>query len=190
MCAALSSLEEQTSHKVLSLIDAEAQISRLVIEKNKLDQKCAVLTKQMTTLSNSHVATKKLVERQLDRIRAFEESERMLNSQLTTLEKTLLVENAGLLDYKQKIDAFQRQVDELKGVIGKMTAKNTEALKICEDRTMVLASEELAKARLTEEVNVLKRRVEGLPPLEKGNDLEEQLGDLKVSKLLIIRRGS
>ncbi|KAJ1567812.1 hypothetical protein HK096_008575, partial [Nowakowskiella sp. JEL0078] len=66
-------LEQQNSRKVLNLAEKEEQIVRLIAERTKFDQKCAMLTKEVNTISNSILARKKLSEKQQEQIRKQEE---------------------------------------------------------------------------------------------------------------------
>ncbi|KAJ3398040.1 E3 ubiquitin-protein ligase bre1, partial [Chytridiales sp. JEL 0842] len=79
---AWAELEEQSLRKVLNLTEKEDQILRLLAEKTKYDQKCAMLTKQSNTTSNLSIALKRQSDKQLEQIRKLEEREKTLIAQL------------------------------------------------------------------------------------------------------------
>lgn len=56
MCASWQSLEEQKATKVINLAQKEEQVSRLSVEKVKLEGKIAIVTKQNTIFNNNMVS--------------------------------------------------------------------------------------------------------------------------------------
>jgi len=177
MCEALTSLETQVSAKVLKLIDTETSMSRLNLEKAKLDQKCSVLSKQLATISNANSTGKKLIDRQLDRIRGFEDVERGLIAQISSLEKIVFQENSGTAVYKARVDELERQVSESQTKIEKLSAHAAELDRIAK-KMAIIEDGERERRKISENCEVLKRKVEGLPPTAEG-DLEKQLDDCK-----------
>lgn len=184
MCAALAKLEDQVSGKVLSLIDKETQVSRLTLEKGKLDHKCATISKQLTTLQNSQSAGKKLLEKQLERLRGYEESERALQSQVTTLEKSLILENAGIRTYSNKVEALNVEIGEIKSVLNRVRQQLAQSQHIATERTNLVTRLGEEKRAAEEKVEAMKRRIDTLTQNaasgEQGGDMAEQINELKV----------
>jgi hypothetical protein len=182
MCAAIEKLEEQVSGKVLSLIDKETQIGRLTIEKGKLDQKASALSKQLTTIANAQSSGKKLLDRQLERLRSYEESERALQGQIQILEKTVIVENAGILAYTTKLEASYLETEQVKGVLERTRLQLTKSEMNLTERSSMLTREVEEKREVAEECAVLKKRIGGLSQGggDGDADLLRQITDLKV----------
>jgi chromosome segregation ATPase len=95
-------LEDQNSRKVLDLTTKEDLIQQLLAEKTKLDQKCAVLTKQGNTFNNMAVALKKQSDKQLEQIRRLEEFHKQLQEQLANNDKELAARSVSIETHKQK----------------------------------------------------------------------------------------
>ncbi|KAI8802874.1 hypothetical protein BJ742DRAFT_529300 [Cladochytrium replicatum] len=174
-------LQNQNSKKVLDLSEKDDQILRLVAEKTKYDQKCAILTKEKTTINNLMIAQKRLSDKQLEQIRKLEDREKTLNQQLQATEKELALRNTAFELQKRSVADQLHQITGLKDQLDKSGFKFVEVNNLLRDRTRALEAEIDQRRRLGEQMEALKRKIETLGNKEAAGDaqLQRQLEEYK-----------
>ncbi|KAJ3121624.1 E3 ubiquitin-protein ligase bre1 [Nowakowskiella sp. JEL0407] len=172
---AWNELEQQNSRKVLNLTQKEEQIIRLVAEKTKFDQKCAMLTKEKNTQSNLSIARKKLSDKQLEQIRKLEELNKTLSQKLTAREKELAATLSTFESSKQKISELIHQNTELKDRTERISVEFSKMKELLRDRSLKLEQEMDLKRRGLEQNEVLKRKLENSESGTLANDYKRLL---------------
>ncbi|KAI8801907.1 hypothetical protein BJ742DRAFT_834925 [Cladochytrium replicatum] len=174
-------LQNQNSKKVLDLSEKDDQILRLVAEKTKYDQKCAILTKEKTTINNLMIAQKRLSDKQLEQIRKLEDREKTLNQQLQATEKELALRNTAFELQKRSVAEQLHQITGLKEQLDKFGQKFVELNNLLRDRTRTLEAEIDQRRRLGEQMDALKRKIETMGHKEAAGDaqLQRQLDEYK-----------
>ncbi|OMH80542.1 E3 ubiquitin-protein ligase BRE1, partial [Zancudomyces culisetae] len=157
--SAFSKLEEQASHKVLSLVGKEQVIHRLIAEKAKYEEKFLALNRDREALTNALASYRFQNAKQFDHIRNVDERERNLTQQLTVLELQVLALRtahdkiqASLLDSISAADILRNQlvVAENKAAAAKLLAEQrlADAQAAASDCAAVSEKLSVATARL------------------------------------------
>ncbi|KNC97517.1 uncharacterized protein SPPG_09429 [Spizellomyces punctatus DAOM BR117] len=179
---AWAELEDQNSRKVLNLAQKEDHILRLMAEKTKYDQKCAMLTKQSTTYNNLGIALKRQSDKQLEQIRILEQREKALSQQLQAREKELAAKSIAGDQQQRRCGDLIREVAGLKDKEQRWSAKYDNATSALKKKITLLenTAEEHRKAR--EEVEILQRRLDKYTKSETTPDtnLMRQIEEYKL----------
>ncbi|KAJ3087687.1 E3 ubiquitin-protein ligase bre1 [Quaeritorhiza haematococci] len=170
---AYQELEKQNSLKVLNLTEKEETIMRLLAEKTKYDQKCAMLTKHNSTYNNMALALKRQSDKQLEQIRKLEEREKSLTIQMQNIEKELAAKQTLIEAHRRQASEFMQQCAEMRDRIEKSGNMFTELNMLLQTRTRAYETELDAKRRLQEQVDVLKKR---------GETMQGRIGKLEQQK--------
>ncbi|KAJ3065053.1 hypothetical protein HDU98_011543 [Podochytrium sp. JEL0797] len=182
LSAAWTDLETQNQRKVFNLTEKEDQISRLIAERTKFDQKCEKLTKERNMINNQVIALKRQSERQLEQIRKLEERERLLNIQLQALEKDLSVKTVAADLHRRKVTELNQKQAELVDKLDKLHAKFMEAERVLAEKMKLMSDDAHAQRRLLERIEVLKKKLESQPKTSEMADsyLQQENEDLKL----------
>ncbi|TPX61410.1 hypothetical protein SpCBS45565_g07248 [Spizellomyces sp. 'palustris'] len=187
---AWAELEDQNSRKVLNLAQKEDHILRLMAEKTKYDQKCAMLTKQSTTYNNLGIALKRQADKQLEQIRILEQREKALSQQLQAREKELAAKSIAGDQQQRRCGELIREVAGLKDKEQRWSAKYDNATSALKRKITLLenTAEEHRKAR--EEVEILQRRLDKSTKSETTPDtnLMRQIEEYKVTALAQVQQ--
>ncbi|KAJ3299387.1 E3 ubiquitin-protein ligase bre1 [Borealophlyctis nickersoniae] len=183
---AWSELEEQNSRKVLNLAEKEDQILRLLAERTKYDQKCAMLNKQVNTVNNHGIALKRQSDKQLEQIRKLEEREKTLTQQLHLLEKELAAKVTYAEGHQQKAGEYMRQITDLKEKMTRAAAKYDNLNNLLKKKVAEAADEADLRRRAEEQAEVMRRRLDSLSKQDPDSTLQRQLDEYKVRSSLAV----
>ncbi|KAI9102032.1 hypothetical protein DFS34DRAFT_647815 [Phlyctochytrium arcticum] len=182
---AWAELEEQNSRKVLDLAQKEDFILRLIAEKTKFDQKCALLSKQATSYNNLGIAMKRQTDKQLENIRLLEQREKLLAQQLGTREKELAVHENVLQQHKRRVGDLVKDVEQSKENLKKWSMKYDNATTLLQQKTTLLETAVAEKNAFEARLEYLEKQLEksrGDPSTESNSkQLEEYKLLLKCS---------
>ncbi|KAI8817597.1 uncharacterized protein EV422DRAFT_541347 [Fimicolochytrium jonesii] len=158
--AAWTELEEQCTRKVLNSSEKEDHILRLVAERTKFDQKCAMMSKDQLTSGNLIIALRKQAEKQLDHINVLEQREKNLSQQLHTLEREVVAHKSFFEQQTRKEADFMRQLAQYKDVERQWTAKYENVSTLLKKRIAAQETEAQARRQAEERVMVLQKKME------------------------------
>ncbi|KAJ3213216.1 E3 ubiquitin-protein ligase bre1 [Dinochytrium kinnereticum] len=157
---AWSDVEERNMKKAVNLTEKEEQILRLVAEKTKIEQKCAMTSKHNNATSLLNVALKRQSEKQLEQIRKLEEREKSLVQQLQTIEKDFSTKTIAADLHRRKVGELSQKNAELTDRVEKMSIKYQEIDKLLRDKNRALVEESDGRRRLAEQLEVLRRKLD------------------------------
>ncbi|KAK4299783.1 hypothetical protein Pmani_027963 [Petrolisthes manimaculis] len=127
-----------------------------------------VLQEQTNTLTTQ-------VEAQNQVVRKLEEKERLLQNNLTTVEKELSLRQQALEMHKRKAIESAQSAADLKLHLEKYHAQMKEAQQVVAEKTMALEQEAFKYRRIQEEVASLRRKVERAKKFEMVDRADEVL---------------
>ncbi|TPX57776.1 hypothetical protein PhCBS80983_g03563 [Powellomyces hirtus] len=178
---AWSELEEQNSRKVLDLAEKEDNILRLMAERTKYDQKCAMLTKQSATANNLAIALRRQSDKQLEQIRNLEQREKMLLQQLNVLERDVAAHKASFEQQQRSLADHLQEIAQLKGAERNWMSKYENATQLLKQKLALLENEMEERRKAQESLGILQRKVDKLSKTEAGPDagLTKELEEYK-----------
>ncbi|KAJ3104593.1 hypothetical protein HDU96_008888 [Phlyctochytrium bullatum] len=159
---AWADLEERSMKKAVNLTEKEEQILRLVAEKTKLEQKCQMLSKHISTSNMMNTALKRQSEKQLEQIRKLEEREKLLSQQLQTVEKDFSTKTITADLHRRKVAELSQKNAELNDRFEKILVRYQELEKLVREKSRALIEENDAKRRILEQVEVTKKKLESI----------------------------
>ncbi|KAJ3037452.1 hypothetical protein HDV00_001691 [Rhizophlyctis rosea] len=173
-------LEERLTRKVFDLVEKEEHIARLVMERARLNQKCAKLEQQATVLNNQILASGKINNNILAQVRRLDEREKNLTDQLEVLEGKLASTTTAAETYQRQGGEAQRLIAELKEKAAKATSRLEAANTALKKRVEQLENEIDARKRVQEQLEVHRKKLEALEKQEPDRDLQRELDNYRV----------
>ncbi|KAJ3052178.1 E3 ubiquitin-protein ligase bre1 [Rhizophlyctis rosea] len=168
-------VEEQNSRKVLELAAREEFTVMIAAERKHKETQIENLRRQCTTLANQLGAIKKQSDLQLEMIRKLEERERNLGEQLKLSEGKLASTTTLAEQQQQKCGDYMKAHGELKSKLEKGTAKYENLNTAFKKRTEQLENELESKKRISEQFEILKKKVEGMSRQDPDEMVLQQL---------------
>ncbi|TPX76786.1 hypothetical protein CcCBS67573_g01946 [Chytriomyces confervae] len=182
LSAAWTDLEAQNSSKVFNLTEKEEQLVKLATEKTKVEQKYEKLNREKNMVANQVIAFKRQSEKQLEQIRKLEDRERVLMAQLLILEKDLAAKTVTSDLHRRKVSELTQKQTDLVDKLDKLHAKFMEAEKMLADKMRIISDGASTQKRMSEKIEVLKRKIENQPKSAEQGDsyLQQENEDLKL----------
>merc|ERR1712047_126532 len=166
---ALEDMQEQNSRLIQQLREKDDANFKLMSERIKSNQiqrlareERDMLTQQVNTLSTQ-------VEAQNQVVRKLEEKERLLQTNLATVEKELLLRQQAMEMHKRKAIESAQSAADLKLHLEKYHAQIKEMQQTVAEKTSSLEAEAFKTKRLQEELAIVKRKI------EMASDMDEIL---------------
>ncbi|KAG0207878.1 E3 ubiquitin-protein ligase bre1 [Mortierella sp. GBA30] len=177
VATAWGQLEEATSRKAIDLAQKEDLIFKLLSDKTRQESKCSHLVRAKEQSANMTAVMKRQSDMQLDQIRRLEEREKTLSEQMATLEKEQTTLNGEVVLHKTKLQEFTQHSSSYKEKFSKQEDRLSELQVLLKERTDAYESEALAKKRLLEESETMKRKLE-----EQAKRADGPSGDSEAAK--------
>ncbi|KAI1297025.1 E3 ubiquitin-protein ligase bre1 [Mortierella claussenii] len=170
-------LEEATSRKAIDLAQKDDLIFKLLSDKTRQESKCNTLIRAKDQSANMTAVMKRQSNMQLDQIRRLEEREKSLNQQMATLEKEQIVLTSEVTLHKTTLQEFTVHNSSFKEKFSKQEERLVELQTLLKERADAFESEAVARKRLVEESDTMRRKIE-----EHAKKSEGSLGDSEAVK--------
>ncbi|KAG7175432.1 E3 ubiquitin-protein ligase Bre1-like 1 [Homarus americanus] len=167
---AFEDMQEQNIRLIQQLREKDDANFKLMSERIK--------SNQIHQLANEERNTNTLttqVEAQNQVVRKLEEKERLLQNNLTTVEKELTLRQQALEMHKRKAIESAQSAADLKLHLEKYHAQMKEAQQVVAEKTMALEQEAFKYRRVQEEIASLRRKVERAKKFEMVDRADEVL---------------
>jgi len=172
---AFEDMQEQNSRLIQQLREKDDANLKLMSERIKSNQiqrlareERDMLIQQVNTLSTQ-------VEAQNQVVRKLEEKERLLQTNLMTVEKELAMRQQAMEMHKRKAIESAQSAADLKLHLEKYHAQIKEVQQTVAEKTSSLEAEAFKTKRLHEELVLMRRKVERLRKIEMASDMDEIL---------------
>jgi E3 ubiquitin-protein ligase BRE1 len=172
---AFEDMQEQNLRLIQQLREKDDANFKLMSEKIKSQQIQKLLKEEKESLTEQVIALQAQVEAQNQVVRKLEEKERLLQNNLSTIEKELsLKQNAMELHKRKAIESAQSAAD-LKLHLEKYLSQLKEAQGSVAEKTSALQEAAFKTTRLQEETISMKRKYERAKKFELANSGDEVL---------------
>merc|ERR1719471_1467046 len=172
---ALEDMQEQNSRLIQQLREKDDANFKLMSERIKSNQ-IARLAREEKEMYIQQVATLTTqVEAQNQVVRKLEEKERLLQTNLATVEKELLLRQQAMEMHKRKAIESAQSAADLKLHLEKYHGQIKEVQQTVAEKTSALEAEAFKTKRMQEDTAILKRKVERLKKIEMASDMDEIL---------------
>merc|ERR1712029_1131222 len=172
---AFEDMQEQNSRLMQQLREKDDANFKLMSERIKSNQ-IARLAREEKEMYIQQVATLTTqVEAQNQVVRKLEEKERLLQNNLATVEKELLLRQQAMEMHKRKAIESAQSAADLKLHLEKYHAQIKEMQQTVAEKTSSLEAESFKTKRNQEDTAILKRKVERLKKIEMASDMDEIL---------------
>merc|ERR1719245_2739851 len=172
---AFEDMQEQNSRLIQQLREKDDANLKLMSERIKSNQiqrlareERDMLIQQVNTLSTQ-------VEAQNQVVRKLEEKERLLQTNLMTVEKELAMRQQCMDMHKRKAIESAQSAADLELHLEKYHAQIKEVQQTVAEKTSSLEAEAFKTKRLHEELVLMRRKVERLRKIEMASDMDEIL---------------
>ena len=119
------------------------------------------------------------MDKQNERLQQYSDAERLMTSQIQTLEKSVIAANAATIVHQQKLDDNIQACKEHFLSIDKMSAKLSEYNLIFTEKTRDLQVEKAKHISLSEQIEVLNSKLLNLEKTDADAASAKQIFDLK-----------
>jgi len=173
--SAFENMQETNVRLLQQLKEKDDANFKLMSERIKSQQIQKLLKEEKESLTEQVIALNAQVEAQNQVVRKLEEKERLLQNNLSTIEKELNLKQQAMEAHKRKaIEAAQNAAD-LKVHLDKYLSQLKEAQSAVAEKTSSLQEQSYKTSRLQEEVNILKRKYERAKKFEFVSAADEIL---------------
>ncbi|KAF7315497.1 E3 ubiquitin protein ligase [Mycena indigotica] len=157
LSTAWEALERQLKSKVFDLKDLEDRLSKSGLEKAKSDNKFFAIMREKEAVEIERKNQKRNLEKQLQVVERYKESDKILNNQLANFEKDIsqlrrVVESSHLESLSLKTE-----IRELKGLRDVDTKKALESFNLLTEREKELTEKRTELHKLGEELALSRR---------------------------------
>merc|ERR1712038_1278100 len=172
---AFEDMQEQNSRLIQQLREKDDANFKLMSERIKSNQ-IARLAREEKEMYLQQVATLTTqVEAQNQVVRKLEEKERLLQTNLATVEKELVLRQQAMEMHKRKAIETAQSAADLKLHLEKYHGQIKEVQQTVAEKTSALEAEAFKTKRMQEDTAILKRKVERLKKIEMASDVDEIL---------------
>lgn len=173
--SAFEDMQEQNLRLIQQLKEKDDANFKLMSERIKSQQIQKLLKEEKESLTEQIIALHAQVEAQNQVVRKLEEKERLLQNNLSTIEKELVLRQQAMEAHKRKaIEAAQTAAD-LKLHLDKYLAQLKEAQSSVAEKSSIHQQEAFKTKRLHEELNSWKRKYERAKKFELASTADEVL---------------
>uniref|UniRef100_A0A0P4VVJ8 E3 ubiquitin protein ligase n=1 Tax=Scylla olivacea TaxID=85551 RepID=A0A0P4VVJ8_SCYOL len=172
---AFEDMQEQNIRLIQQLREKDDANFKLMSERIKSNQIHQLANEERNVLQEQTNTLTTQVEAQNQVVRKLEEKERLLQNNLTTVEKELSLRQQALEMHKRKAIESAQSAADLKLHLEKYHAQMKEAQQVVAEKTMALEQEAFKYRRIQEEVASLRRKVERAKKFEMVDRADEVL---------------
>ncbi|KAG0703014.1 E3 ubiquitin-protein ligase Bre1 [Chionoecetes opilio] len=172
---AFEDMQEQNIRLIQQLREKDDANFKLMSERIKSNQIHQLANEERNVLQEQTNTLTTQVEAQNQVVRKLEEKERLLQNNLTTVEKELSLRQQALEMHKRKAIESAQSAADLKLHLEKYHAQMKEAQQVVAEKTMALEQEAFKYRRMQEEVASLRRKVERAKKFEMVDRADEVL---------------
>nr|GAT44637.1 allantoicase [Mycena chlorophos] len=160
LSTAWEALERQLKSKVFDLKDLEDRLAKSGLEKAKSDNKFFAIMREKESAEIERKSQKRNLEKQLQVVERYKETDKLLNNQVLSLEKDL---TALRRQYEVRIaeaDGLKTENRELKGLRDVDAKRTAECVNLLAERDKELAERKAEAQKLSEDVALAKRETD------------------------------
>ncbi|XP_042210738.1 E3 ubiquitin-protein ligase Bre1-like [Homarus americanus] len=172
---AFEDMQEQNIRLIQQLREKDDANFKLMSERIKSNQIHQLANEERNVLQEQTNTLTTQVEAQNQVVRKLEEKERLLQNNLTTVEKELTLRQQALEMHKRKAIESAQSAADLKLHLEKYHAQMKEAQQVVAEKTMALEQEAFKYRRVQEEIASLRRKVERAKKFEMVDRADEVL---------------
>jgi len=172
---AFEDMQEQNSRLIQQLREKDDANFKLMSERIKSNQIQRISREEREMLMQQVNTLQTQVETQNQVVRKLEEKERLLLSNLGTVDKELSMRQQAMEMHKRKAIESAQSAADLKLHLEKYHAQIKEMQITVAEKTSSLEAEAFKTKRLQEELVLVKRKVERLRKIEMASDMDEIL---------------
>ncbi|XP_071545278.1 E3 ubiquitin-protein ligase Bre1 [Panulirus ornatus] len=172
---AFEDMQEQNIRLIQQLREKDDANFKLMSERIKSNQIHQLANEERNVLHEQTNTLTTQVEAQNQVVRKLEEKERLLQNNLTTVEKELSLRQQALEMHKRKAIESAQSAADLKLHLEKYHAQMKEAQQVVAEKTMALEQEAFKYRRVQEEIASLRRKVERAKKFEMVDRADEVL---------------
>jgi len=173
--SAFEDMQEQNLRLIQQLREKDDANFKLMSERIKSQQIQKLLKEEKESLTEQVIALNAQVEAQNQVVRKLEEKERLLQNNLSTIEKELGFKQQAMELHRRKAIEFGQSAADLKLHLDKYSAQLKEAQASVADKTSNLQQEAFKNQRLQEELLSWKRQYERAKKFELATTADEVL---------------
>lgn len=170
---AFEDMQEQNSRLIQQLREKDDANFKLMTERIKSNQLHKLSREEKDALKEQLNLVSGQMEAMNVVIRRLEEKERVLQNNLTTTEKELVLRQQAMEMHKRKAIESAQSAADLKLHLEKYHAQMTEAQQVVAEKTSALEAEAYKTRRLQEEIAQLRRKTERMKKIELAGTLDE-----------------
>jgi len=172
---AFEDMQEQNIRLIQQLKEKDDANFKLMSERIKSSQMVKLLREEKDVLSEQVGTLQAQVEAQNQVVRKLEEKERILQNNLATVEKELILRQQGMELHKRKAVESAQTAADLKLHLDKYHSQLKEAQNIVTEKTGSLQQETFKHKRMHEDVSSLRRKLERAKKIEMASSADEVL---------------
>merc|ERR1711953_503458 len=172
---AFEDMQEQNSRLIQQLREKDDANFKLMSERIKSNQIQRLAREERETLTQQGNTLGTQIEAQNQVVRKLEEKERLLQSNLVTVEKELVLRQQAMEMHKRKAIESAQSAADLKLHLEKYHSQIKEVQQTVAEKTSSLEAEAFKTKRMHEDSAILKRKVERLKKIEMASDMDEIL---------------
>merc|ERR1712012_306377 len=156
---AFEDMQEQNIRLIQQLKEKDDANFKLMSERIKSNQMAKLLREEKDVLAEQVGTLQAQVEAQNQVVRKLEEKERILQNNLATVEKELILRQQGMELHKRKAGESAQTAADLKLHLDKYHAQLKEAQTLVTEKTSALQQETFKHKRMHEDIASLRRKV-------------------------------
>ncbi|KAI1289781.1 E3 ubiquitin-protein ligase Bre1 [Halotydeus destructor] len=172
---AYEDMQEQNLRLIQQLREKDDANFKLMSERIKSQQIQKLLKEEKECLTEQVIALQAQVEAQNQVVRKLEEKERLLQNNLSTIEKELSLKQQAMELHKRKAIESAQSAADLKLHLEKYLSQLKEAQSTVADKTSALQEASFKTTRLQEDTIAMKRKYERAKKFELANTADEVL---------------
>jgi len=180
---AFEDMQEQNLRLIQQLREKDDANFKLMSERIKSNQIHKLLKEEKEMLTEQVISLQAQVEAQNQVVRKLEDKERLLQNNLSTIEKELSLRQQAMEMHKRKAIESTQSAADLKLHLEKYLAQVKEAQSTVAEKTSAWQHEFFKTQRLHEEVQLYKRKYERAKKFELATTadevLQEEIRELK-----------
>ncbi|XP_074640855.1 E3 ubiquitin-protein ligase Bre1-like [Tubulanus polymorphus] len=172
---AFEDMQEQNVRLLQQLREKDDANFKLMSERIKFNQIHKLLREEKEVLGEQVGTLQAQVEAQMQVVRQLEEKERILQNNLSTVEKELSLRQQALEMHKRKSIEGGQTVNDLQMHLDKYTAQLKDAQMGVAEKAAALEKEMFKQKRMQEEIASLKKKLDRMKKIELAGTADEVL---------------